>query len=432
MSEENKFSESDDFIPIVRKLIGTLQDINDKVGGFRLLGVEQTNVFSELNHFISRVRKFFSTLQDIDDKVRGFGIVWGAGLSGVEQTNVFSDKIDSHFSSITIESYKCLRNICIDKLTRINLVAGLNNSGKTSLLEAVYLLARQNDFDGILGVIQRRGKIPEDRIQAEWLLNQIARPISIKGVFDGKQADVTISVIQEGGGSLDMSKYLQSVEITSQFDSHKQESLTRIFKGRERVSQADSIKLLCKTIYSSPFFLNEPQHYSSSYQKSVRAKALPKIFDFIRQEIEPNISDIRLVEDSQRFLVTDSRFDETPDLTSYGEGLQRIFFMSLLFASAQNGILLIDEFENAIHVDLMTRFAPFVYKLALEFNVQVFLTSHSKECIDSFVQNVDKKEDISCYALVPNSEGAIEVRGFDGQEFSTLLRIADVDLRKAQ
>ncbi|WP_420266300.1 AAA family ATPase [Candidatus Magnetominusculus dajiuhuensis] len=398
---------------------------------------EENKVAGELIEEASRkVQDLFDQLASTSDYVARIsellGVEQTSGLLGVEQTNVFSDRIDSHFSSITIESYKVFKNLCFDKLARINLVAGLNNSGKTSLLEAIYLLARQNDFNGILGVIQRRGKIPEERIQAEWLVNQIARPIAIKGVFDGKLADVTISVIQESNASLDMSKYLKSVEIASNFDNHKQESMTRIFKGQERVSLADSIKLLCNAIYSSPFFMNEPRHYSTFYHASVRSKSLPKIFDFIRQEIVPTISDIRLIVDSYRFLVTDSRFDEPLDLTSYGEGLQRIFFMSLLFASAQNGILLIDEFENAIHVDLMARFAPFVYKLAIEFNVQVFLTSHSKECIDSFVQNIDKKEDISLHALIPSPEKAIDHWETGGQEYSTLLRVADVDLRKAQ
>ena len=372
------------------------------------------------------LEKALGTLQGIVDKARG------SGLSGVEQTTVFFDRIDSHFSSITLEAYKGLRNLTLSKLSRVNLIAGLNNSGKTSLLEGIYLLARQNDFDGILEVIRRRGKIPEDHIQPQWLVEQISGAIAISGVFDDKSAEVNISVMQESSTSLDMSRYLTSVEISSRYDSYGQESITRIYKDRDRESQADSIKLLCKAIFSSPFFLNEPYHYSTFYHKSVRSKSLQKIFEFIREEIVPTINDIRLVQELQRFLVDDSRFQESVDLTSYGEGLQRIFFISLLFASAENGLVLIDEFENAIHTSLITKFAPFIHKLSIEFNVQVFLTSHSKECIDAFVRNVTRKEDFSFHALVSDKEGKIEIREFDGNEFATLLRVSDVDLRRAQ
>jgi AAA15 family ATPase/GTPase len=82
-----------------------------------------------------------------------------------------------------------------------------------------------------------------------------------------------------------------------------------------------------------------------------------------------------MADELQRFLVSDESFTQAMDISSYGEGLQRIFFISLLFASA----------ENEIHMRLLSDFAAFIEELAKEFNVQVFLTSHSKECIDAFI-----------------------------------------------
>ena len=107
---------------------------------------------------------------------------------------------------------------------------------------------------------------------------------------------------------------------------------------------------------------------------------------------------------------------------------------SLLFASAENGVVLIDEFENAIHADLIENFTPFIHALAKEFNVQVFLTSHSKECIDSFVKAVPQEEtsDFTFHALVKDDNGLISAREFYGNEFSRLIEAGNVDLRRAQ
>jgi AAA15 family ATPase/GTPase len=364
-------------------------------------------------------------LQGIVDRTRG------SGLSGVEQKTVFHDRIDQHFSSLEIEAYKKLRGLKLHKLSKINLIAGLNNSGKTTLLEAIYLLTRQNDFAGILEVIRRRGKIPEDHINPEWLVEQLSGEIRIAGTFDQQRAKVAIRDYMESEGSLDKSRYLKTVEIISEFGSMKQESLTRIFKGRERETLADSIKLLSQVIYSSPFFLNEPHRYASFYHKSVQSKALAKIFEFIRQEIIPTLNDIRLVDELQRFLVDDSNYETALDLMGYGEGLQRIFFISLLFASAQNGVILIDEFENAIHTELIGKFAPFIHTLSNTFNVQVFLTSHSKECIDAFVKNVPEIDDFSYHALVSEGESVV-AREFNGKEFHKLVSAGNVDLRRAK
>lgn len=145
----------------------------------------------------------------------------------------------------------------------------------------------------------------------------------------------------------------------------------------------------------------------------------------------PTLNDIRLVDERQRFLVDDSEFDYPLDLTSYGEGLQRIFFISLIFASAANGIVLIDEFENAIHTELIARFSGFIHTLAQTFNVQVFLTSHSKECIDAFVRDVQHPDDFAFHALVQTDTGVV-AREFGGAKFQRLLEIGNVDLRTAR
>lgn len=357
-----------------------------------------------------------------------------SNLQGVEQTSVFYDRIDNHFSSIKVIAYRCLNGLEVKKISRINLFAGLNNSGKTSFLEALYLLCKQNDFNGVVDVLRRRGKIPEDYIPPRWLTDQLTETIAVEGVFDNKVSRVEIRPFIEESTSLDRTRYLKSVEISTRFETHKLESLTRIYQGRDRETQADTIKLLSKVVFSSPFFFNEPLHYTAFYHKSVQSKLLPKIFRFIQEKVVPTVKDIRLVDEFQRFLVDDDCFEDSMDLTSYGEGLQRIFFTSLLFASAENGVVLIDEFENAIHTDLISTFAPFIHSLAKEFNVQVFLTSHSKECIDSFMNTISKDEiaDFAFHALVRTDDGIIAIREFDGKEFCKLIEAGDVDLRRAQ
>ncbi|MBF0181752.1 MAG: AAA family ATPase [Magnetococcales bacterium] len=357
-----------------------------------------------------------------------------SNLQGVEQTSVFYDRIDSHFSSIKVTAYRRLNGLTVHKISRINLFAGMNNSGKTSFLEALYLLCKQNDFNGVVDVLRRRGKIPEDRLSSRWLTDQLTENITVEGVFDNKNSSVEIRPFMEESALLERTRYLKSIEISTRFENHRLESLTRIYQGQDRETQADTIKLLSKVIFSSPFFFNEPHHYTSFYHKAVQSKLLSKIFTFIQKKVVATVRDVRLVDEFQRFLVTDDNFKSSMDLTSYGEGLQRIFLTSLLFASAENGVVLIDEFENAMHADLIETFTPFLHELAKDFNVQVFLTSHSKECIDSFVKTIPKDavEDFAFHALVRDNHGTIAIREFDGKEFSKLIEYGDVDLRRAK
>ncbi|MCP4135129.1 MAG: AAA family ATPase [bacterium] len=394
-----------------------VNSVSNEIDALGKMTIQEENL-PELENVLGR-------LQGIVDRAKA------SGLSGVEQKAVFHDRVDAHFSDISITGYKRLQNVKISKLSRINLFAGINNSGKTTLLEAVYLLCRQNDFAGLLEVIRRRGKVAEDRINPEWFLGQLTNEINISGRFDNNDATVQIRHYKEENSGIDQSRYLESIEITSEFSKSSQESLTRIYKGRERETHASGIKMLCPSVFSSPFFLNEPHRYAPFYHKSTQSKSLATIFEFIREKVVSSITDIRLVDEWQRFLVADTNYDYTLDLTEYGEGLQRIFFISLLFASAANGVLLIDEFENAIHTELIGNFADFISGLADIFNTQVFLTSHSKECIDSFIKNIPDINDLSACALVEH-EGQILAREFSGKEFRGLVEAGNVDLRRAR
>ena len=372
----------------------------------------------ELEHALGR-------LQGIVDRTKA------AGPSGVDQRQVIHDRIDRHFSHLHLESYRRLSGLHIDTLSRVNLFAGANNSGKTTLLEAVFLLTRHNDFDGVLEVIRRRGKVPKDRLDAAWLREQIVGEMRISGRFDGEATSVSVKAHDEADANMDRSRYLGTVELTGTFGAQVHDSSTRLFTGRDLETQADAIRWLCPAVYSSPFFLNEPHRYARFYHRSVQSKSLPTIIAFIRQHVLPTLNDIRLVDERQRFLVTDDAVPYPMDLTSYGEGLQRVFFISLLFAASANGVVLIDELENAIHTELIGHFSRFIHGLAAQFNVQVFLTSHSKECIDAFVRHVDHPEDFAFHALVPSGDRVV-AREFTGQEFTKLVEVGDVDLRRAR
>ena len=330
-----------------------------------------------------------------------------------------------------MDSYKKLRSLKVNKLSKINVFAGLNNSGKTTLLEAIYLLAKQNDFDGLLEVMRRRGKFSADQVDPEWILEQINNDeYIISGKFDNAATCTDIKARLEEDAAIDKSRYLSSIEIDAKYNNHRNLSCTRMYKGRERETHGDGIKHLCPVIFTSPFFLNEPHRYANYYHRSTQAKALPTIFSFLKAHILPSLQDIRLTDERQRFLVSDERFEQSTDLSAYGEGLQRMFFLSLLFASAQNGILLIDEFENAIHTQLIGPFAKFIHSMADSFNVQVFITSHSKECIDAFADGITAFDDMTYHALVMQDSN-ITARQFSGPEFKSLLDAGDVDLREA-
>jgi hypothetical protein len=59
---------------------------------------------------------------------------------------------------LTIKNYRCFKDFSIDDLARVNLIVGKNNSGKTSFLEAVYLLVNQGNPHALIEILESRGE----------------------------------------------------------------------------------------------------------------------------------------------------------------------------------------------------------------------------------------------------------------------------------
>lgn len=60
--------------------------------------------------------------------------------------------------SLVINGYRCFRHLEMGGLGRVNLLVGRNNSGKTSVLEALYLLASAGDPTAVWQIVNRRGE----------------------------------------------------------------------------------------------------------------------------------------------------------------------------------------------------------------------------------------------------------------------------------
>lgn len=65
-------------------------------------------------------------------------------------------------NAIHIQNFRLFKDFQLHDLARVNLVVGKNNAGKSSLLEALYLLIKQqqqNDFlDALFKIVELRGE----------------------------------------------------------------------------------------------------------------------------------------------------------------------------------------------------------------------------------------------------------------------------------
>jgi hypothetical protein len=68
-------------------------------------------------------------------------------------------------------------------------------------------------------------------------------------------------------------------------------------------------------------------------------------------------------------------------LGSFGEGMRRLLALSLALVRTQNGILLVDEIDTGLHYSIMGDMWRLVAQTAKRYNIQVFATTHSFDCV---------------------------------------------------
>lgn len=347
---------------------------------------------------------------------------------------VYTDVAASHFRSIEVENYRAISGLKLDGLGRVNLLVGVNNAGKTSVLESVYLLAHQVDPRAVLEVLRRRSRVDPDS-EPSWTVNQLPVAAALKGEYDTRADNVValrLAALEDPEDTdEDWATYLRTLVMTSSYAGREQRSVTDFFVGRTRRTRINGeARWLCPALLHSPFSLSDPASLVRCNEASIRAKSKERVLTFIQVHLDSGIQDIALADQYSRFLVTHNDLTEAVDLSFFGEGLQRVFQIGLLFAGAQGGVVLIDEFENAIHTGVLIEFTKFVQQLAVDFDVQVFITTHSKETVDAFLLNHFRTDDVVAYLLKRETDRECTAVRFAGPELKRAVEVGDVDLRR--
>jgi len=342
----------------------------------------------------------------------------------------FNQVIHAHFSRVEIKHFRRLDGLVLENFRRVNLIAGINNAGKTSILESLQLLAAQHDPGALLDSMKRRSRM-EGNPPPEWLAEQLPRPIELRGIFDGRETRLTIDFSNDQNEIADQGRYLGSLELQAQYNHIAQSSSVHLFKEREPLLQLNGEHMLCRALFASPFSANASDVLAQCHRRNVERKGLDTVLDFVREHVDPNIRTIDMVAPFDRFMVNHRAHDRALDLAHFGDGLQRVFTIASMFASVEHGILLIDEVDAGVHTRLLPHFLNLLLILARQYNVQLFITSHSKECIDAFLLLPGAIEDLAAYGLI-QSDAECTVRRFTGGTLQRLVELMDFDLRIAQ
>ncbi|MBW1615879.1 MAG: ATP/GTP-binding protein [Deltaproteobacteria bacterium] len=326
------------------------------------------------------------------------------------------------YQSLTIENFRGIKKLKIDDLKRVNLLVGRNNCGKTSVLEAAFMLSGMSTAIVPIQIQSFRELkvVAEKDILSLFKELDPNKQIFLEGNLDNKQRSLTIEPFYTDDNAQDLKKHkVHSNYVTSTVSE-------RLIQG---------IKLDCRDnknnlIHRGRLYIKRQEEYaqvSSSYKETLKCLFLPsKMFieKMIRtlndlmvekkldpiisvlQKIEPNITDIRI--GAKNIIYIDVGGNNLLPINIMGDGMIRILTFLTSLADTKNGVVLIDEIENGLHYSSMNIAWNAILTACKAYNVQLIATTHSYEAIEAlsnaYAEIEPQGDDIRLYRLDKDGE----------------------------
>ena len=326
-------------------------------------------------------------------------------------------------STLHIERFRALRQLNIDGLGRVNLITGCNNTGKSSVLEALRILAS----DAAPPVISNILRFREEDVGEP---DESARPLDAEGLFllsnlfnafPKFSAKIEPIVIAANGPSNPMRLSIEAGWFSEERDQDGTRRLIpqqkelfddgeampalvieaggarRVlpldymrryaYRGRGmRTDAADEPSLPC--VFVSPYGGERTATLGVLWDKIALSDREKDVVEALRI-IDPQISAVSMVggegpRQQRTAIVRAGNLPRPVPLRTFGDGLNRLFGIVLSLVNAKDGLLLIDEFENGMHHTVQLDAWRAVFKLSRRLGIQVFATSHSWDSIEAF------------------------------------------------
>ncbi|MCL2519697.1 MAG: AAA family ATPase [Spirochaetaceae bacterium] len=326
-----------------------------------------------------------------------------------------------HLKSLHIQNYRGIKELKLENLGQINIFTGNNNSGKSTVLEAGYQVTQISNPDAMISISELRMDTIRDN--NDWLNffyenDPVNEPIFEAEFNNNEERRLTISanlkdlIVNspiDGFPLLKNKIFTKQVEalarglvITIEVNRNKYEyklslvsvsgSLRLIIEKSEGLT-GDNYKEKIKTAFiKNPFYMNTLPTLlimQEDERENLINEDLRKLYPLIS----------RYIVDTQRNAVKlKLNNNKTIPLSAMGDGIRNLINISTHLRN-KNHIIFIDEIENGFHYSFYPTLWQSLISIAKEAGVQLFIATHSYECLKALSQNLDGEVDTKLFKL---------------------------------
>ncbi|GAA7393420.1 ATP/GTP phosphatase [Helicobacter pylori] len=328
--------------------------------------------------------------------------------------------------SVRIKNFKTFKDTQIDGFTKLNIITGGNNVGKSNLLEALYCLVGKSmhpcaNITEVYDNIRKEPLTTESKNLMFYGLDT-EKEIQIVTTLDNNQTlDLQIKFIASENQKVIESQIIPTAEQTqmsSQLNFTLKKNNEEIYNDHLNIAKIPNFPPIPnQSGYNRQFENFEPSQLQKllpfksatiipsdvAYRQAHMIQAVSKICSNNQLEEElnkhlnqfdNNIQSISFNTNNQLKLKVKNIKEKVP-LSVFGDGLKKYLHIVSAFMADNAKTIYIDEVENGLHFSRMR----LLLKNIIDFinnnkdgNLQVFMTTHNQEFIEILDQVIREKD----------------------------------------
>ncbi len=318
-------------------------------------------------------------------------------------------------TNLHIKNFKGFSDLSIKDTSRVTLIGGCNNVGKTSLLEALLLFyGRDNPYTvsnlhAVRGIPSVEGT-PSSLWAPLFLDYDLGSEIEILVDTEKQEREKLLVRFHNTIREQSIANNIVASDMKQPFRTDGESALFGVLEMTYRagedvegktahiVLRQDSVKMypdyqvasFPKTWLMISGARNHPEDAKLFGMMDIVGKQ-NEITEFIKRTIEPrlvSLSAITLGDKTILHAQLEGMRRKIP-IAYLGDGTARLVSIILAISTTQDGCILMDEIENGIHHSVLPKIWRGIMAAAKQYNCQIFATTHSYECLAAAVNGLD-------------------------------------------
>ncbi len=327
--------------------------------------------------------------------------------------------------SVEIENYKNFKHLKMENFKLINFFTGQNDTGKTNLLEALYI--NTGLCDPLIDQVSlppehamlvsefRKIKPNNDNLKTFFYQGNTANSISIRTEFEHATIPLTIQYHTYANYNdhmanlinqisrlrakpqlhffYNLSLYPKAMTLTYERETHNYERETHNF-GLIHSDLEEIAQIYKENAAFIPIELSALNSFKAL--ENLRLASKEKELIEILKYFNPDILDADTIRNAVYIQIKDENtpLEKSPKrlLNSFGWGFIKFFIMASILIDNRIKCLFIDEIESGLHYTKMQEFLKALFELAQKLQIQIFATTHNKEFLLNAINTMPNNE----------------------------------------